>query len=243
VDDAYGVGSHVSDIDCYEGDGDFIPAGTVLKNVNMAVTGSDPYAWSEDLKDGITNGFATTVDREPFEWSYDSDGDGSADYSVREPYLANPAHTLLSGPRWRLTPGKFGQDIPGLEIPNVECAPPPYQKALIKYEVGATPPPLGRTVLNMLDWSDDDVRSVVDPDTAENVSPLAFTSGWVDHTANDGAEANPAVTVVNPNLDAVSVNGLPLSQDFDLSIYIKGDRKPTQLYQAWLIVEYDDGNP
>jgi len=244
VDASYGAGSHVSDRDCYEGDGDFIPTGTVLKNVNMAVTGSDPYAWSEDLQDGITNGFATSVDREPFEWSYDSNGDGSADYSVREPQLATPGDTLLSGPRWRLTPGKFGQDIPGLEIPNVECAPPPYQKALIKYEVGAVPPPNGRTAVNILDWDSDDVRSVIDPaDGVTPVSPLTFSSGWVDAAANDGTILNGAVTVVNPALQGVTVNGAPVSEDFDLSIYIKGDRKPTQLYQAWLVVQYDDGVP
>ena len=66
--------------------------------------------------------------------------------------------TLLSGPRWRLTPNKIGQDIPGLEVPNVECAPPPYQKDLIKYEVGA---PV-RTVINLLDWN--------------TTSPIAYAS-------------------------------------------------------------------
>ena len=256
-------GSHRSDVDCYEGDGQFIPTGTYLTNTYMAeggsaaVVGTDPYAWSEDLQDGITNGFATTVDREPFEWSYDSNGDGSPDYSVREPVLANPADTLLSGPRWRLTPPKFGQDIPGLEIPNVECAPPPYQKALIKYTVGEAPPPNGRVVLNLLDWEAADERSVEDPQNPGTfVSPLAYTAGWVDGNKNDGQVicdgpelGDPqsadgecdAVVVANPNLQAVTVNGAPVSEDFDLSIYVKGDRKPTQLYQAWLVVEYDNG--
>jgi len=242
-----GSGSHRSDVDCYEGDGDYIPTGTYLTNTYMAeggaaaVVGTDPYAWSEDLQEGITNGFATTVDREPFEWAYDSNGDGSADYSVREPYLATPGDTLLSGPRWRLQPPKFGQDIPGLEIPNVECAPPPYQQGLIKYARGEAPPPLGRVALNLLDWESVDVRSIEDPlNPGTFVSPLAYTAGWVDHTQNDGMEINPGVTVVNPAIDAVSVNGVPATEDFDLSIYVKGDRKPTQLYQAWLVVEYDD---
>ncbi len=254
-----GSGSHRSDRDCYEGDGDFIPEDTYLTNTWMAeggsasLIGTDPYAWSADLQNGITNGFATTVDREPFEWSYDANGDGSADYSVREPQLANPGDTLLSGPRWRLTPPKFGQDIPGLEIPNVECAPPPYQKALIKYEVGEAPPPNGRVAINVLDWNSEDVRSIEDPKNPGNfVSPLAYTAGWVDGNKNDGqvicdgpepgdpqsadGECTPVDVSGSPHLTAVSVNGAPVSEDFDLSIYIKGDRKPMQLYQAWLIV-------
>jgi len=31
---------------------------------------------------------------------------------------------LVSGPRWRLRANKFGQDIPGLEIPRLECSKP-----------------------------------------------------------------------------------------------------------------------
>lgn len=263
IDPTYGAGSKVSDVACYEGDGDFIPQGTVLQNTGFAVTGSDPYAWSEDLQEGITNGFATTVDREPFEWSYDVDSgsgfDGSPDVSRASPLDPLPAnYQLLSGPRWRLKPGKFGQDVPGLEIPNVkaECAPPPYQKGLIKYEVGAAT----RVVLNMLDWSADDPRSVLDPDPAsptfgQPVSPLTFSNAWVDGNANDGQvicggpePSDPqtdcdVITPTNPNVDAVTVNGAPVTEDFDLSIYVKGDRKPTQLYYSWLILEYDDGNP
>jgi hypothetical protein len=30
--------------------------------------------------------------------------------------------SLVSGPRWRLKANKFGQDIPGLEIPLRECS-------------------------------------------------------------------------------------------------------------------------
>ena len=84
---------------------------------------------TEDLTAGNTAGWYTTIDREPFEWSYDTNGDGSADVSTRAP--RPETGTLLSGPRWLLTPNKIGQDIPGLEVPNVECAPPPYQKDLI----------------------------------------------------------------------------------------------------------------
>lgn len=247
----YGSGSWTSDLDCYEADGHFIPTGTVLKNVDMglggvdAIVGTDPYAWSTDLEQGISNAYATTVDREPFEWSYDSNGDGAPDYSVREPSLATPGDTLLSGPRWRLTAGKFGQDIPGLDIPNVNCAPPPYQKALIKYTVGDPVPPTGRDVFDLLDWNPADVRSVIDPVSSTPVSPLTFTSGWVDGTANEGTILNPDLDepaeLTNPALTGVTINGAPVSEDFDLSVYVKGDRKPTQLYQAWLILQYDNG--
>ncbi|MGD8932458.1 MAG: hypothetical protein PVI52_07800, partial [Chromatiales bacterium] len=130
----------LSDTDCYEGDSDFIPSGTTwLQNElypydGLDPTAGDPYAWSEDLQLGLSNGWYTTVDREPFEWSYDSNGDGAAD--VGSPTPDDTLGTLLSGPRWRLTAQKFGQDVPGLEIPIEECSEPPYQKDNIKYEVG-----------------------------------------------------------------------------------------------------------
>jgi hypothetical protein len=68
---------------------------------------------------------------------------------------------LVSGPRWRLTPNKFGQDLPGLEVPIVENSPPPYQRDNIKYETGE----FTTTTLNMLDWEGD--------------SPLASSVGWM----------------------------------------------------------------
>jgi hypothetical protein len=254
------AGTFVSDTTCFQGNGIEIPQNTVLKNPKFAIQDTvpashiwenNPYAWSEDLKEGYTNAWYTTVDREPFEWSYDTDGDGAADVSYREP-LSEPLDTgttLLSGPRWRLTPPKFGQDIPGLEIPIVNCAPPPYQKAMIKYDVGElasednlTGP--GPTILDLLDWSGEDERSITDPDTNLPVSPLSFTNGWINGGwYNEGTVVNPGVTIVNPLLSNVTVNGAPITKQFDLSLYVKGDRKPTALYNARLEIEWDDGNP
>ena len=57
---------------------------------------------------------------------------------------------LVSGPRWRLTSNKFGQDVPGVEIPLVDNSQPPYQKDNIKYDVGE---PIV-TVINLLDFED-----------------------------------------------------------------------------------------
>jgi hypothetical protein len=234
----------IADTACFEGDGDYLPPSTLYENTllqnlvypydGLDPTAGDPYAWSEDLQLGLSNGWYTTVDREPFEWAYDEDGDGAADYS--SPVPLETEDTLLSGPRWRLTAQKFGQDVPGLEIPVEECSPPPYQKENIKYEVGA---PI-TTVLDMLDWESDDERSVVDPDTGEHVSPLAFSNGWVNAAANGGAEVNDAVDVLNEEIDGISVNGLPLSSGFDLSVYVKGDKKATALYSATLVINADD---
>jgi hypothetical protein len=263
VDATYGAGAWISDTECYEGDGDYIPAGVVLRNTHLADTSSldsrvaadddyvnanlYPYGWSSDLRKGNTNAWYTTVDREPFEWSYDTNGDGFDDVSTRAPLdLSLPAYAgyeLLSGPRWRLTPGKFGQNLPALDIPNVNCAPPPYVKALIKYDVGVDT----QTKLDMLDFGSSDERFVTDPVSMEHVSPLAFSNGWVDGTMNDGTVLNPDYDepseLTNPNLTAVTVNGAPVSQDFDLSIYVKGDKKPTALYSAYLLIEYEDGTP
>ncbi|MCU0811753.1 MAG: hypothetical protein MUE59_12095 [Thiobacillaceae bacterium] len=228
----------VSDRDCYQGNGLFIPTGTVLKNGDFVIPDTvvpvtnwngNPYAWSEDLEEGFTNGWATTVDREPFEWAYDGDGDGQAEVSFRTPN--NAAGTLISGPRWRLTPPKFGQDIPGLEVPNVECAPPPYQKDLIKYEVGA---PV-KTVINLLDWDSEDERSI------DGESPLVWSLGWTSNGwFNEGTVVDKTIPIVNPVLRGVTVNGAPVTKAFDLSIYIKGDRKPTAIYDATLQIEWDD---
>jgi hypothetical protein len=229
----------VSDTDCYEGDGDFIPGGTTwLQNGlfpydGLDPTAGDPYAWSEDLQEGLSNGWYTTVDREPFEWAYDNDGDGDAD--VSSPVPDDTLGTLVSGPRWRLTSQKFGQDVPGLEIPVIECSEPPYQKDNIKYEVGAP----YTTIINVLDWDPEDERSVTDPDTGELVSPLAFSNGWISDAANEGAVANPDVPVQNADLDAISINGAPLSNDYDLQVYIKGDKKATAIYSATLVVSYE----
>jgi len=244
IDPTFGPDSRVSTLDCYEGDGDFIPAGIVLRNTDMAlggvdaIVGTDPYAWSSDLAGGYSNGWYTTVDREPFEWAYDNNGDGSVDASSRAP--DDTLGELISGPRWRLTPGKYGQDLPGLDISNVYCAPPPYQKDLIKYPVGAPT----QTVITLLDWNSTDERSVIDPDSGLPVSPMTFSNGWVDNgVTNGGTVINPAVVLKNPDLTGVTINGAPVSEDFDLTVYVKGDRKPMQLYSAYLIIEYDDGNP
>ncbi len=164
---------------CYEGDGDFItgegdieptplPAETVLKNGQFvyptlaADPATQPQPLSADLTGGFTNGFYTTINRDPFEWSYrilDGDGSGAVDPAddaffnfVGFPFPLTEAEAvaggvdLVSGPRWRLKANKFGQDIPGLEIPFEECSEPPFANSNIKYEVGE----LVTTVINLL---------------------------------------------------------------------------------------------
>jgi hypothetical protein len=228
----------LSDKDCYQGNGIAIPLGTTLRNGSFAIPDTtvpvnwdgNPYAWSEDLQEGLTNAYFTTVDREPFEWAYDRDvdGDGVTD-SFQTPQDTHPGQ-LLSGPRWRLKPPKFGQDIPGLEIPVENCAPPPYQKAMIKYDVGERV----TTVLDLLDWSAEDERSI------NGESPLVWSMGWITSGwFNEGTEVNPSVDIVSPIVKAVSVNGMPVSGQLDLSIYVKGDRKPTALYGARLEVIWE----
>lgn len=184
----------LSDRDCYEGDGDFIGVGTVYKNPAFAaLLGdeiADPNAYSADLRDGFTNAWYTSTDRDPFE--------------------ADPVTGI--GPRWRLNANKFGQDIPGLELPSVECIPVPYTSEFIKYEVGAA----NTTVINLLDF--------------EVESPLAGSHGWLQPNG---------VNIPSDEFDGISVNGLPLTEDFDLAVYIKGDRKATAVYNARLIIEYD----
>jgi len=82
------------------------------------------------------------------------------------------------------------------------------------------------TVINLLDWEDEN-------------SPLATSKGWVDVTANE------FVTVVgeDANGNPITSNGLPMTNDFDLAVYVKGDRKSTAVYNAQLIIEYEGEVP
>ena len=235
-----------STVPCYEGDGDlidteegandptFLRVGPVLKNPPYALDphptpGDDPseppYAFSSDLSGGFSNAFYTTTNRDPFEWSYDADPDPLVQDFVGSPFPDDTLGTLVSGPRWRLKPNKFGQDLPGLEIPLIECSPPPFKSDNIKYEVGVPT----TTVINLLDWDD-----------SKGPSPLSTSRGWVDVTTNG------FVTVAGT--DPVSgipftTNGLPMTEDFDLAVYIKGDRKSTAVYNARLLIEYEGEVP
>jgi hypothetical protein len=231
-----------STVACYEGDGDlidteegandptFIGVGTYLRNMPFALdpaatpgvlAADDPYAFSKDLQGGFTNAFYTTINRDPFEWSYDANPDPLVQDFVGSALPDDTLGTLVSGPRWRLKPNKFGQDLPGLEIPLIECSAPPFKSDNIKYEVG-TPV---TTVINLLDWEDEN-------------SPLATSKGWVDVTANE------FVTVVDTvGGKPITSNGLPMSDDFDLAVYVKGDSKSTAVFNAKLIIEYEDEAP
>jgi hypothetical protein len=239
-----------STVDCYEGDGDFIegetPAtpigtGTYLRNMPFALSKTatpgpapedDPYAFSADLYSAFTNAYYTTINRDPFEWSYVSqDAATSGVYNFvgtplpkTQEQMDEEGLVLVSGPRWRLKPNKFGQDLPGLEIPLIECSAPPFKSDNIKYEVGERV----TTVINLLDWDE----------VANGPSPLATSKGWVDVTANG------SVTVAGTNNGVpFTTNGLPMTDDFDVAFYVKGDSKSTAIYSARLVLEYDDEGP
>lgn len=194
-----------SSIDCYEGDGHFIPAGTYYKNAAFAQSG----AFSSDLTDGLTNAWYTSTNRNPFE--------------------IDPVSGV--GPRWRLTPNKYGQDIPGLEIADnddpfvdvtdTECnVAPPFDNDQQKYKVGD----VYTTTINLLDFA--------------GTSPLATSLGWIDASANS-VNIGEGGLVTEPN--GMSLNGLPLTNAFDLAIYIKGDKKPVKIYDATLVINWDNG--
>jgi hypothetical protein len=249
-------GSWVSNRDCYQGDGTFIEAGTYLKNLTSYTPppgcpaleelgpGDDPDCAVGDLKEGLTNAWSTTIDREPFEWSYRCEFPNAEDTSLTEvDFIGSPTPledddllgacpdgsdaTLESGPRWRLKPNKFGQDIPGLEIPKLECSPLPFQSNNIKYRTGNRV----TTVLDLLDWS------------PREDGPLTHSNEWVyagqnfqnlDADDNIGCGSN---TLSDTN--CLSINGTEMTEDFDLIWYVKGDRKPTVVYSARLVLEYD----
>lgn len=177
--------------DYYAGDGTLYPAGTVLRDLSLAQQAEGSLldqigAMSSDLVGGYTNAWYTTMDREPFQADLTEDG---TDYEV--------------GPRWRLQPDKYGQDLPGVVIPQDPSEPPPPTKGEEKYEVGADT----TTVINLLDWA--------------GVSPLTLSAGW------------------QTNAGDVSVNGLNMTDDFDVAFYVKGDIKPATLYDTQLVMSYE----
>ena len=202
--------------DSFTGDGTYIPAGTVFKDPSLIIPGGA----SSDLAEGFTNEWYTSTDRDPFEWSYDQNSNpliqDFVGFSSPEEAEANgfTMDQLVSGPRWRLGSNKFGQDLPGVEIPLIPNSEPPFTRDNIKYEVGEAT----TTVLNLLDWEDGD-------------SPFLYSPGWI--------EADP--DRVNEN--GVTENGLTLTEKFDVAIYFKGDRKAADIYDARLEIDYQDIDP
>lgn len=178
--------------DYYAGDGTLYPAGTILRDTMLAAAVSGSIleqigSMSEDLELGFTNAWYTTMDREPF-----------------EPVLTADGTEYVGGPRWRLQPDKYGQDLPSVVIPTDPSDPLPITSDEEKYETGAET----QTVLNLLDWE-------------TPISPLELSAGWQN------------------NAGTVSVNGLNLTDDFDVAFYIKGDTKPATIYSTEVLLDYE----
>lgn len=112
------------------------------------------------------------------------------------------------------------KDIPGLEIPKEECSAPPFQMDNMKYNTGDET----ITTINLLDWDEE----------KNGLSPLSTSKGWVDVTQNGSVEIGQTVNGI-----PISTNGTPMTDDFDLTIYVKGDKKPVAIMSAQLIVEYE----
>jgi len=66
---------------------------------------------------------------------------------------------------------------------------------------------------------------------------LATSKGWV--------EVNEFVEIVGALADGTPItsNGLPMTEDFDLAVYVKGDAKSTAIFNAQLIIEYEGEEP
>ncbi|WP_146348278.1 H-type lectin domain-containing protein [Phaeobacter marinintestinus] len=229
-------------------DADGNPIGTVFKDESLAElnAAADLPFDTADLAEGYTVDWYTTIDREPFEWSYDKYSDDpykqdfvsfrSAEEAAQEGYHESD---LVSGPRWRLTPNKFGQDLPGLEVPLIENSQPPFQHDNIKYETGE----FITTTLNLLDWEGDSPLAnsmgwmSIDPTRLDENADGIIDEGWSDVNGMYGSgDAMPTGLI----LSAVSPNGVNLTQDyFDTSVYLKGDRSDSaKIYDIQLVIEY-----
>lgn len=86
----YSIGNQrYSSVDSYEGDGDFIPAGTLLADFDNPMEIDFDGDGIIDYSDPFTNAWYTTLDRDP--WGGDN-------------------------PRYRFKSSKYGQDLPGVEM-------------------------------------------------------------------------------------------------------------------------------
>ncbi len=180
------LGRWLSDKDAFEGDGDFIPAGTVLRDPALIdlENGRSADQWL-----GFTNAWYTSLDRDPFA------GDN---------------------PRFRLKSSKFGQDIPGVEIPW--------------YTQGA----ITTTTIDLLAWNESDPITH-EPMNPPVPSPLSDTVNWnnyLDLNPYDSADTVP---------DGLSwAEGAPLTPDFDLILFIKGEYSGIEIMDAQLYLEWED---
>ncbi len=239
-------------------DEDGNPIGTVLKDpslIDLNAAAELPFS-SSDLAGGFTPAFYTSTDRDPFEWSYDSDPSPYRQvfvgFSSREEAEAAgfTDEQLVSGPRWRLKSNKFGQDIPGVEIPLIPNSQPPFEKENIRYPVGE----FTTTTINLLDWADENGNGVaddspllsshgwvfVDPTRLDVDADGVIDEGWLEVTDSGGGvsaagDALPAF----PILSAITPNGLRLTPEFDTAVYLKGDRRDSaKIYDIQLVLEY-----
>jgi len=227
--------------DCFESDADFInspedltlddyleayiPTDTFLKNGDYAENPYGllpPFLFSSDLREGNTNAYYTSTNRDPFEWSYLKE---NSDTSIHEFYGSlvplnileiqeKGLVELVTGPRWRLRANKFGQDICGLEIPLVECSPPPFKKDNIKYVVGEKV----TTVINLLDWEDGED------------SPLGTSLGWV--TVNEHVE-------IVGEFDGIPVTSRKPVALFNAWLEIEFDGEYPEVPPEWNVVIID----
>ncbi|EPX86930.1 calcium-binding protein [Salipiger mucosus] len=158
-------GRWVSEEGFYAGDGTFYPAGTILRDPALASAAEGSLldrigAMSSDLEGGFTNAYYTTMDREPFMADLTDDG---TDYEI--------------GPRWRLQPDKYGQDLPGVVIPLDPRLTALPTRDEVRYEVGTDT----TTVINLLDWENP-------------VSPLSISIGYQN---NSGAPSINGLNMTN----------------------------------------------
>ena len=235
-----------------DGEGNLI--GTVLRDLSLIGKNdaADLEFTSEDLSEGYTVEYFTTVDREPFEWSYAKFPDDpyiNMYESFRSRSEAEAAgysdDELESGPRWRLTPNKIGQDLPGVQVPATPLTSPPYQRDNIKYETGEPT----MTNLNLLDWeggpspfAHSSGWMVVDPTRLDEDKNGEIDEGWANvQTLGGTFDAGDAVPT-DLILSAVTPNGINLNQNFmDAAVYVKGDRQDSaKVRDMYMEVDYVD---
>ncbi len=182
-------GTWTSAVDAYDGCNHFLPAGTLMRMAQpILVPNVDEFG--KPLKDYWGN----LVTEPDVVWNT------AAWYTTkdRDPFAG-------ANPRWRLKAGIFGQDLPGISIPQ--------------YKVG------DYTTVTL-----DLLAPMTDEETGLKV-PSALTSSvnWKAYM-DDGDGV----------IDGKSINGTPLTADFDLSQYIKGTTQGQVIYNAKLIVDYED---
>lgn len=192
----YAVGNQwFSAVDSTEGDGDFIPAGTLLADFDNPIVMDLNGDGVADYTDYKTNAWYTTLDRDPW---------------------GGP------NPRYRFKSSKYGQDLPGVEMPQYTTG----DLAITTLDLLSIKDDFGNAILqNSNNWGDyldinpekfdlvDDQLTADDCELSDNFDLIIYVKGEYK-----GVEVHNAQLMIE--YIGGTDEGSPANQDVDVAVEI-----------------------